>query len=270
MKSLQIKTSIGKDTTLNFSMLNSGTKEAVLMHMAAILDAIKKCDHFQAYKEAQALYAAKKEAAKQLKAGLSLLDGASGDSRKSTKSAQKAKEAKGVTEAPDQEMQATFQEDLKRAKKAAENAKGAMTAAASKMFVFYANLLSVEAKNAWNKIIEEQMEGKLYVDHQGVLQKGSRGVSHQWFKNCVMFHLLAMFPINAAKQEKYYITNILKKPQHVNVDQFVRHVEQLNPYISQMRCFYKSLSFNATNKPENVPFTEAELGSHVLRMCPLQ
>ena len=27
---------------------------------------------------------------------------------------------------------------------------------------------------------------------------------------------------------------------------------------------------NASTKPENVPFTEAELGAHVLHMCPLQ
>jgi hypothetical protein len=37
-----------------------------------------------------------------------------------------------------------------------------------------------------------------------------------------------------------------------------------------MLCFYNSPSFNATTKAENVPFTEAELGSHVLRMCPIQ
>jgi hypothetical protein len=37
-----------------------------------------------------------------------------------------------------------------------------------------------------------------------------------------------------------------------------------------MPCFYNSPSFNFTTKPENVPFTEAELGSHVLQMCPIQ
>jgi hypothetical protein len=37
-----------------------------------------------------------------------------------------------------------------------------------------------------------------------------------------------------------------------------------------MPCFYYSLNANASTKPENVPFTEAELGAHVLRMCPLQ
>ncbi len=90
------------------------------------------------------------------------------------------------------------------------------------------------------------------------------------FNNCVMFHLLTTFPINGTEQEKYYITNVLKKPQHVNIHQFVHPVEQLNAYIAQMPCFYYSPHANASTKPENIPFTEAELGSHVLRMCPLQ
>jgi hypothetical protein len=51
MKGLQLKTSIGKDTTLHFPMWNSGTKEAMLMHATATLDTIKKRGHFKAYKE---------------------------------------------------------------------------------------------------------------------------------------------------------------------------------------------------------------------------
>jgi hypothetical protein len=47
-------------------------------------------------------------------------------------------------------------------------------------------------------------------------------------------------------------------------------VEQLNTYIPQMLCFYYSPNANASTKPKNVPFTEDELGSHVLRMCPIQ
>jgi hypothetical protein len=85
-----------------------------------------------------------------------------------------------------------------------------------------------------------------------------------------MFYLLAAFPINAAEQEKYYATNVLKKPQCINIRQFVCRVEHLNAYIAHMPCFYYSPHANASTKPENVPFTEAELGAHVLRMCPLQ
>jgi hypothetical protein len=36
-----------------------------------------------------------------------------------------------------------------------------------------------------------------------------------------------------------------------------------------MTCFYYSPHANASTKPENYPFPEAELGAHVLRMCPL-
>ncbi len=85
-----------------------------------------------------------------------------------------------------------------------------------------------------------------------------------------MFHLLTAFPINAAEQEEYYISNILKKPQRVNVRQFVHGVKQLNTYIAQMPCFFYSPNVNASPKPKNVPFNEAELGAHVLHMCPIQ
>jgi hypothetical protein len=91
----------------------------------------------------------------------------------------------------------------------------------------------------------------------------------QSFHDCVMFHLLTAFLINAAEQKKHYITNVLKKPQRINVRQFVRRVEQLNAYIAQMACFYYSPNANASTKPENYPFPEAKLGAHVLCMCPL-
>jgi hypothetical protein len=61
MKGLQLKTLIGEDTTLHFPVWNNGTKEAMLMHVTATLDAIKKRGHFQDCETAQALYVAKKE-----------------------------------------------------------------------------------------------------------------------------------------------------------------------------------------------------------------
>ncbi len=277
MKNLQLKTLIDKDTTLNFPMCyGNWTKEAMLMHVMATLDAIKKHGHFKAYNEAQAAYVEQKEAVKLANASLSLLDKVSKGLAKLRKILKKAKESKakskganGATKVPKDLMRVTFQANLEKAKKNAEDAKGKMTAAASQMFVFYANLLSVEAKYAWNKIVKEQMEGDSYVDLHSVSQTGSRGMSCKLFDKCVLFYLLTMFPINAAEQEKYYIMNELKKPKCINVCQFVCQVEQLNAYIPQMPCFYNSPNANANTKPENVLFMEAELGSHVLRMCPI-
>jgi hypothetical protein len=138
------------------------------------------------------------------------------------------------------------------------------------MFQFYANLLSLDAKYAWNKIVREQTETDLYKDLKGVSRKGPRGLSRESFDNCVMFHLLTVFPNNAAEQEKYYLSNMLKNPQRVGIRQFVQRVEQLNAYIAQLPCWYYSPSYNPGMTPANVPFTEADLASHVLQMCPHQ
>ncbi len=83
-----------------------------------------------------------------------------------------------------------------------------------------------------------------------------------------MFHLLTVFPNNTAEQERYYITNVLRKLQRISIRQFVQREEQLNSYISQLLCWYYSPSAKAGTIPMNVAFPEADLASHVLWMCP--
>ncbi len=103
--------------------------------------------------------------------------------------------------------------------------------AAEDMFQLYANLLSVDARYAWNKIVQEQTNAYPYTDLQGLTRKGPRGMWRKSFADCVTFHLLTVFPNNTAEQERYYITNVLKKPQRISIRQFVQRVEQLNFYI---------------------------------------
>jgi hypothetical protein len=135
------------------------------------------------------------------------------------------------------------------------------------MFQFYANLLSVDAKYAWNKIIHKQTASEPYMDLQGISKKGPRGPLLKSFDDCVMFHLLTAFPNNAAEQKRYYISNMLKKPQRVSVHQFVQCMEQLNAYIAQLPFWFYSPSVKPGMTPANVPFTKADLASHVLWMC---
>jgi hypothetical protein len=47
LRNLEIKTTIEKDTTLNFPVWHeNGTREAFLMHVTVVLDGIKKRGHF--------------------------------------------------------------------------------------------------------------------------------------------------------------------------------------------------------------------------------
>ncbi len=96
LRNLEIKTTIEKDTTLNFLVWHeNGTQEAFLMHVMAVLDAIKKCGTFKDYKKAEQAYVEAKKAAESAEAGLALLDGTSAGSKKNCKkkALAKAKEA---------------------------------------------------------------------------------------------------------------------------------------------------------------------------------
>jgi hypothetical protein len=54
LQNLQIKTFLEKDTTLNFPVWHKNkTHEAFLVHVTVVLDAIKKCGHFNNYDRAQ-------------------------------------------------------------------------------------------------------------------------------------------------------------------------------------------------------------------------
>jgi hypothetical protein len=87
------------------------------------------------------------------------------------------------------------------------------------------------------------------------------------FQDCITFHLLDMFPGDAAKQQRFYISNVLKKPQQVMVSYFFQRVEQLNSYLLHLPCIYDSPCVTAATKPVQ-SFDEAELANLLLCICP--
>jgi hypothetical protein len=122
LQNLQIKTSLKKDTTLNFPVWHeNGTREAFLMNVTAVLGAIKKRGHFKDYDRAQKAYEEAKKVAEPAEAGLALLEGTSTGttSKRKKKALTKAKEATKEALAKAQET--------KPETKDAEEAPGVMT-----------------------------------------------------------------------------------------------------------------------------------------------
>jgi hypothetical protein len=149
LRNLEIKTTIKKDTTLNFLVWHENrTREAFLMHVTAVLNLIKKRGHFLDYEKAEKVHNEAKKAVESARAGLSLLDGTGAKSRRFCKkkakeatkkalakaqdSKSEAREAKEASKVNNDSMMAGFLEDLEKAKQAQNSAKGAMTTAASK------------------------------------------------------------------------------------------------------------------------------------------
>ncbi len=158
---MEIKTTLEKDTMLNFAVWQeTGNRKAFLMHVTAVLDVIKKRGHLDDYKKAAGQYERAKEAVETTRAGLLLLQESarkSSKEKKNSKEGKKVAPAKAPAKAPEpvsaakeakvapaanDGMKASFSDDLEKAKQSQRIAKGAMTIAASKMFLFYSNLLS--------------------------------------------------------------------------------------------------------------------------------
>jgi hypothetical protein len=135
LRNREIKTTIKKNTNLNFLVWHkNGTCEAFLIHMTAVLDAIKKHGHFNDYKKAQKAHVEATKAAELAEAGLALLDGTYTRPKKNCKkkalakakealakvqeTKSEAKEVKEATKIIDDTMNAGFQADLEKAKQA--------------------------------------------------------------------------------------------------------------------------------------------------------
>ncbi len=181
-----LKTTNRVDAKLRLPIWHCGTHEAFLMHVSSALDAIKKQVTFKAYKEAHEAYVEQREVAKQAKATLARFTAPTSkgkkDSKKTSgkesskkkpekekasekepakkslenkKTSKKTKEGTASANAPALELRDVFQALYNKAIFAKETAKNKKDTAATKMFRFYTNLLSLDAKYVWNKIFRE-------------------------------------------------------------------------------------------------------------------
>jgi hypothetical protein len=66
--------------------------------------------------------------------------------------------------------------EIKQSQEAADKAKAKGEQAAADMFHHNVNILSVDAKCAWNKAVDTQPASDLYTDLQGCSKKGPRGL----------------------------------------------------------------------------------------------
>jgi hypothetical protein len=113
------------------------------------------------------------KAAKQAKAALAVLNAATSECEKTLKKAsKKTKEGAVLVDAPDPELRVEYQTEIEKAVFTSKTTKNKKESTAEEIFQFYANLLSADAKYAWNKIIKEQTESDLFKDLQGVSRKG--------------------------------------------------------------------------------------------------
>eukprot|EP00804_Cyclotella_cryptica_P004470 CCRYP_006868-RA/>CCRYP_006868-RA protein AED:0.63 eAED:1.00 QI:0/-1/0/1/-1/1/1/0/139 len=133
----------------------------------------------------------------------------------------------------------------------------------AKPFKLYGKLLSNKFRQPWEKIIKAQVTCAPWEDINGVPHTETPTKTWDLFH----FHLLQVFHHDTGEALKYYITNTLKKPNRISIRQFLVRVEQLNSYLETLTCLYYSPKANQATK-RVLLFDDANLATHLLRMCP--
>ena len=87
-------------------------------------------------------------------------------------------------------------------------------------------------------------------------------------EDCIMFHKITVFSVDAAERQKACMIGSLKKPRQLTIRNHISCCEVLNGYIGHLPTLRdSSLAVTSTEKG-NVPFNEATLASIVLSTCP--
>jgi hypothetical protein len=168
MSDQSLKTTIGVDAELRLPIWHCRTREVFLMHVSSALDAIKKQGTFKAYKEAHEAYVVQCKVVRQAKADMALFTTPTSKGKKASKKAakktskkasgkrcsekekasQKTKEGAALSNAPAPDLCKEYKVLFKKAMYTKETAKNKKEATATKIFQFYANLLSSDVKYA--------------------------------------------------------------------------------------------------------------------------
>jgi hypothetical protein len=92
------------------------------------------------------------------------------------------------------------------------NAKVAESTLACLAYDLFCKLLRDEPEIQWNRIMTEMHTKKPWEDIKGAKHNSLRGKLHQSLTDCIEFHKLTVFTINAAERLKYYLMCSIKKP----------------------------------------------------------
>ena len=266
-KKYPLKIKLPDNTEFSVPIWNTGTPEAFLIHVQQALGACRRKGFFEDHETAKFAESEHNDAAVTFREAI-----AKAKEPKGKKGSKKDPILQKGEESPDDvpaqvSEPSDLAESLKGALARRRSARQKKAKAAEEFFSLYANLLGEDARFQWDKIVTEQTGTAPWTDLQGKEHERAREKDHDSFQDCVTFHLLTVFPNDAAEQQRYYISNMLKKPQRVQVRYFFQRVEQLNSYLSHLPCLHDSPRANPATKPVQ-GFDEAELANLTLRMCP--
>ncbi len=104
----------------------------------------------------------------------------------------------------------------------------------------------------------------LWAAVNGQVIKGRRPRTWMSFLDCLELRKLMVFSADAAKRQRFYIQQAVRKPQRATVQQHISQMGVLNDYVKHLPMLKDSSKTVPTTKNGNIPFGKADLAAIVL------
>ncbi len=130
---------------------------------------------------------------------------------------------------------------------------------AQKAYELFRCFIVGEAQMQLDRIVNEMHTKKPWIGVNGKSNKGICMKSWILLMDCIELHKLPIFPADAGEKQRYYMQQLIKKPQRVTVRQFVLRMRVLHDYLAYLPMAFDSLMAVEGTKKMNVPFNEADL-----------
>jgi len=118
------------------------------------------------------------------------------------------------------------------------------------------------------QIVKEMFDRDTWVGVNGKTHDGPQVRTWKSLTDCIELHKLMVLPTDAAEKQRFYVQQVVRKPQRVTIRQYMSRMGVLKNYIAHLpSLFYSSKAVVSTVKG-NVIFGDGELTSIILASTP--
>ena len=134
-----------------------------------------------------------------------------------------------------------------------------------KAYELFCNYFVGKAWSQLDKITQEMHNKDPWLGVNGNTYKGPCMKTWVSFLDCIKLHKLTIFSCDAAKLQRYYMQQGMKKPQRIPVCQYMLWLGLLKNYLAHLPTVKDSPVAVEDTTKDNVPFDKAALAGIILK-----
>jgi hypothetical protein len=141
--------------------------------------------------------------------------------------------------------------------------------AIAKVYEQLRNLLSRNPQPQWDCICCKMHKCDLWAGVNGQVTKGRHPRMWMSFRDCLELHKLTVFSADAAKRQRFYIQQAVRKPQRAIVQPHILQMRVLKGHVRHLPTLKDIPKAVPMTKKGNIPFSMADLAAIVLVSVPM-